>query len=86
MNEKVITRIGWFAAIMAIAMYFSYVDQIRLNLSGHAGSVILPIITVINCTAWVLYGSLKAKKDWPIIICNIPGIVLGIISAVTATM
>lgn len=84
MSEKIVNRIGWFAAFMAIAMYFSYIDQIILNLSGQTGSVILPIVTTINCTAWVLYGSLKAIKDWPIIVCNTPGIVLGVITTVTA--
>ena len=84
MTEKTITKIGWFASIMAIAMYFSYIDQIRLNLAGQNGSMILPIITTINCSAWTLYGALKSKKDWPIISCNVPGIILGIITAVTA--
>jgi len=86
MNEKTVNKIGWFASLMALAMYFSYIDQIILNISGQTGSVILPIVTTINCTAWTLYGSLKAKKDWPIIICNAPGIILGIITAVTAIM
>lgn len=84
MNEKVINRIGWFASFMAIAMYFSYIDQIMLNVTGQTGSVILPIVTTINCTAWVAYGSLKIRKDWPIIACNVPGIFLGVITAVTA--
>jgi len=85
MNEKIVNKIGWFASFMAISMYFSYIDQIRLNLSGQTGSIILPIIVTINCTAWVLYGSLKPrKKDWPIIVCNAPGIILGIITAITA--
>jgi len=84
MNERMVTKIGWFASFMAIAMYISYIDQIKLNLSGQTGSVILPIVTTLNCIAWVLYGSLKVKKDWPIIVCNIPGIVLGIATAVTA--
>jgi uncharacterized protein with PQ loop repeat len=84
MDEKIVNRIGWIASFMAIAMYFSYMDQIRLNISGHTGSIILPIITTINCTFWTMYGFLKTKKDWPIIACNIPGIVLGIITAITA--
>jgi uncharacterized protein with PQ loop repeat len=84
MNEKTVNKIGWFATAMGIAMYFSYIDQIRLNLSGQAGSVILPVITTINATAWAMYGSLKAKKDWPIIVANIPGIIFGIITAITA--
>ena len=84
MDEKIINRIGWFASIMAIAMYFSYIDQIIRNLHGQQGSVILPITTTINCTAWTLYAGLKAKKDWPIIMCNVPGVILGIITAITA--
>ena len=84
MSENTIHKIGWFASIMAVAMYFSYIDQIRLNLSGQSGSVVLPLITTINCISWTLYGTLKMKRDWPIIIANVPGIVLGIMTAVTA--
>ena len=86
MDEKIINRIGWFASLMAIAMYFSYIDQIRLNLSGHPGSLLLPIITSINGSAWVVYGSLKEKKDWPIITCNVPAIFLGAITFITAIL
>lgn len=71
---------------MAIAMFFSYIDQIRLNISGQTGSIILPVATTINGIAWVLYGSLKIKKDWPIITPNVIGIILGIITAITAIM
>lgn len=86
MNDNTINKIGWFASFMAVAMYVSYIDQIRLNISGQAGSVVLPIITTVNCLAWTLYAALKNNKDWPIIIANIPGIILGIITAVTAIM
>jgi hypothetical protein len=55
-----------------------------LNLNGNPGSTILPIITTINCVAWTSYGYLKAKKDWPIVICNFPGIFLGAITAITS--
>ena len=84
MEEKIINKIGWLASIMGIFMYFSYIDQIRLNLSGQNGSIILPIVTTLNASAWVLYGALKKKKDWPIIVCNAPGILFGIITAITA--
>ncbi|MFN8769705.1 MAG: SemiSWEET family transporter [Neisseriaceae bacterium] len=84
MREKIVNRIGWVASIMAIAMYFSYIDQILRNLHGHPGSFILPVITTINCIVWGLYGWFKVKKDWPIIICNVPGVILGITTAVTA--
>jgi hypothetical protein len=32
----------------------------------------------------VLYGFLKPKRDWPIIACNIPGVILGAATAITA--
>lgn len=83
-DSRLVKRIGWIASIMAILMYVSYIDQIMRNLAGHSGSVILPIMTVINCSFWVLYGWLKPSKDWPIICCNLPGIVLGLITIVTA--
>ena len=86
MNDKIVNRIGWLAAFMAMAMYFSYMDQIVLNLRGQKGSVILPVVTTINCIAWIMYGSFKTKKDWPIVVCNIPGVFLGIIAAVTAVV
>lgn len=84
MKESYINYIGWFASIMAIIMYVSYIDQIKLNLHGDKGSVIQPLAATINCTAWTLYASLKQKKDWPIIICNVPGIFLGGITFYTA--
>lgn len=84
MDQKTVGKIGWVASIMAILMYASYLDQIRLNISGHPGSVMLPIITVINCSFWVTYGTLLEKKNWPIIACNLPGIFLGAITAITA--
>lgn len=84
LNEKIINRIGWFASIMAITMYVSYIDQVIRNIGGNKGSVIVPIITTINCAAWVLYASLKTKKDWPIIMCNAPGILVGMITTITA--
>jgi uncharacterized protein with PQ loop repeat len=86
MDEKRVTYVGWFASIMATTMYVSYIDQIMLNMAGNPGSVILPIVTTINCLSWGAYGFLKTKKDWPIIVCNIPGVVLGIITAATALM
>lgn len=84
MKERYVSYIGWFASAMAIIMYVSYIDQIKLNLAGEKGSLIQPLAATINCIAWSLYGFLKAKKDWPIIICNVPGIVLGGITFYTA--
>ena len=84
MSEKNINKIGWIASTISILMYLSYIDQIRLNLAGQKGSIILPIVTAINGTGWFLYAILKTKKDWPIAICNGLGIILGIFTAITA--
>lgn len=84
MNEKVTNTMGWFASFMGLVMYFSFVDQIHRNLTGNKGSFILATASTIAALAWVLYGSLKHKRDWPLIICNIFGLVLSFIAAITS--
>lgn len=84
MGESYVLYIGWVASIMAVLMYVSYIDQIRLNLSGDKGSMIQPVVTTVNCMMWVLYGAMKIEIDWPIIVCNVPGVVLGLITALTS--
>lgn len=84
MNERVIQAIGWAASLAAVVMYVAYIDQIRLNLAGHPGSVLQPAVAVFNCILWTLYGAGRAKKDWPIILANVPGIVLGSVAVLTA--
>jgi uncharacterized protein with PQ loop repeat len=83
-DQKIVDKIGWAASFIAILMYLSYLDQIRLNLSGHPGSVLLPIVTTVNCSIWVAYGYLLEKRNWPLIVCNAPGIILGLATAITA--
>lgn len=78
------SRVGWFATAMAIIMYSSSIQQILLNLDGHPGSLMLPIATCINATAWTLYGAMKKRRpDWIIVTSNVPGIVLGAVTAIT---
>lgn len=84
MTEKTVTKIGWFASLMEIIMFSSYIDQIRMNISGQPGSIVLPLATTINGVAWVSQALLKEKKDWPVFACNALAIVLGAVTAVTA--
>lgn len=86
MRETIVNRIGWFASFMAVLMFASYVDQIRLNINGSPGSVILPFTTTVNCVSWVLYAYLKPKIDWPILFCNSLGAVIGVVTAITAIL
>ncbi len=84
MDEKSINKIGWLASLVTISMYLSYIDQIRLNISGQKGSIIVPIITTLTGIAWTSYALLKKKKDWPVAACNIPAIIFGVITFITA--
>lgn len=82
MNQKFFDKIGWAASVIATLMWFSFIDQIRLNLAGQKGSIIIPIVVTINCALWVVFG--VGKKNWQIVVCNIPGIFIGVITAITA--
>lgn len=82
MNQKIVEKIGWAASIIAIVMWFSFIDQIRLNLAGQKGSIIMPIVVVVNCILWTLFGI--GKKNWQVVSANIPGILIGAITAITA--
>jgi|JI10StandDraft_1071094.scaffolds.fasta_scaffold695592_2 hypothetical protein len=84
MSQKTINILGWIATATSILMYFSYIDSIRLNLAGQKGSVIQPAVAVLNCLLWICYGCLKPKRDWPIVIANVPGVILGSIAFFTA--
>lgn len=86
LSESAVTRIGWFASCMSIIMFSSYIDQIRLNLEGNTGSIILPIATMVNCVSWTSYALLKEKKDWPLLVCNSLGIVFSAATAITAVI
>lgn len=81
-DQKIVEKIGWAASIIAILMWFSFIDQIRLNFAGQKGSIIMPIIATINCILWTLFG--LGKKNWQIVSANVPGIFLGAITAITA--
>ncbi|WP_202819746.1 SemiSWEET family transporter [Thaumasiovibrio subtropicus] len=84
--QKTIDRIGWIASIMAMLLFVSYIDQIRLNLSGQPGSMLIPAATILNCLAWLAYGGLREQKDWPIMACNGLGVLVGGVTLATAVM
>lgn len=85
-REIVVQRVGWFASVMGICMFVSFVDQIRLNLAGQPGSVLLAAATLVNCTAWTAYGWFKAKKDWLLICSSGLGIVVAAVTMITGLM
>lgn len=84
MNQKVFKILGWVATCTAMLMYISYFPQIMNNLEGNKSGFLQPMVAAINCTLWVCYGVFQEKKDWPIIVANVPGIIFGTLAAITA--
>jgi len=84
MSEKQMKKVGWIATFMSVMMYVSYIPQILDNLAGHKGNFIQPAVAALNCCLWCYYGFFKEERDIPIVVANIPGIILGIITALTA--
>lgn len=84
-QDKYFLIVGRIASIMSVLMYVSYLAQIMSNLQGQKGNPIQPFVAALNSTLWVLYGWMNpVKRDWPIIIANIPGIFLGFIAGITS--
>jgi uncharacterized protein with PQ loop repeat len=78
-NEKVI---GTIASILAIIMFVSLIEILRSNFSGKSDIIIQPLATTVNCFFWSLYA--YGKKDWFLFVPNALGLVLGVITALSA--
>ena len=84
MKPKTLKMMGWIATGTAMLMYISYLPQIIHNIHGVKSGFLQPMVAAINCVLWVSYGFFQEKKDWPIVIANLPGVILGTIAAMTA--
>lgn len=83
-KEKSFLIIGRLASVISVLMYVSYIAQIISNLQGQKGNPVQPLVAAINATLWVIYAWINpVKRDWPIIIANAPGIILGLIAGIT---
>ena len=83
-QNTLVSCLGWIGCGSALLMNVSFLDQIRLNLGGHHGSFILPAIATINCVCWATYGSLSRPRIWPMIVCNLPGVPLALVTVITS--
>ena len=83
-KQDIVAVIGRIASILSVLMYVSYLTQIANNLGGNPGSPWQPLCALFNCTMWTIYGFMKPKRDIPIIVANIPGIILGLVTFITA--
>lgn len=84
MSQKTFRILGWIATFTAMLMYISYFPQIINNIHGNKSGFLQPMVAAINCTLWVSYGFFQDKKDWPIVIANVPGVIFGTVAAITA--
>lgn len=83
-ERKILSIIGWAATVMAVAMYVAYIPQIQNNLNGQKGDWLQPLVATFNSALWLSYGAFRRKKDWPIVLANLPGIVFGLLAFWTA--
>ena len=84
MNEKQMKTLGWIATFMSVMIYASNIPQIMDNLAGQKGNFIQPLVVAINCSLWVYYGLFKKERDIPLATANAPGIIFGLVTAITA--
>lgn len=86
MSEKQSAILGWIGTLLSVIMYVSYVPQIINNLHGMKGTPIQPLAAAVNCTIWVIYSLTKKNRDSPVAAANTPGIIFGLIAAITAVI
>jgi len=82
-RARLVTILGWVGSLLALTMYLSFIDQIQLNLSGHKGSWIIPLVGSVSCTVWTAYAWLMTPRNWPLIVCNVPMVILGPVTVIT---
>lgn len=72
MTEKQFKILAIVATGASILMYVTYIFQIQANLAGHKGNPVQPFCAAINCTLWAIS------------IANLPGVILGLATSITA--
>lgn len=82
-QTRILATIG---TLTAVSMYVSYIPQIQMNLAGHKGSALQPLVACINGLLWVIYALFKKGRDWPVTISNAPGFILGGITFLTVIL
>lgn len=84
LHQKFFPIIAKVASVTAVLMFIFYFPQIIGNLNGAKGDWIQPFVAMVNCTIWTVYGLWRTKKDWPIVIANVPGVIFGGLAGITA--
>jgi len=78
-NERMI---GSVASILAIIMFASLIEILASNAKGTSHIFVQPIATAFNCFFWSLYA--YGRRDWYLLVPNLLGCLLGIITGTVA--
>jgi hypothetical protein len=81
-KEKISNTLGFIGTVIAITMFVSLLEVARSNWLGESHIIIQPIITTINCSIWSVYAFMKKEKF--VFVANIPGVLLGVITILSA--
>lgn len=81
-KELIIKILGYVGTIMALLMFISLIEIARKNIISNAHIFIQPFFVTLNCTTWSIYAYLR--KDRFVFWANFPGIILAIITFITA--
>jgi hypothetical protein len=84
MRHSKVVLLAVIATVVSMAMYVSYLDQIRLNVEGRPGSIVQPLIAFASCFMWSSIGFFRKPRDWPVALAGLPGVILGPITVITA--
>ena len=79
----IVRLISILATIMCVLMYLSYITEIQSNLAGNPVPLVQPLTMMLDAILWAGYGWLKKYRDWPLVISNVPGIFLGVLTIIT---
>lgn len=82
---KVVNTIGSIASILTVCMYASYIFNMidfTHSVPGDDPFPIQTLVAFINCCVWSAYGFLLPKKNIPILVANVPGIFITLITII----
>ena len=81
-DHKYLHMIGCAASIMSILMYLAYLPQLLDNIAGQKANFLQPLVAAVNAMLWLSYGAFRRPKpDWPLVAANVPGVILGTLTA-----
>jgi hypothetical protein len=82
-QSKLNEYVGYAGLTLSIVLWLTLADQVRLNLAGQKGSLLVALAIVANCILWVTYGYTKEPKELKVAWANIPGVLLGLVNLIT---